>query len=159
VLEVPATDPIIIEVLLEGTSGSGHLVMLERGGRVVVDVPSDNVYLRTVSGEMFVVTVREPRIPERPASAQLYMTLPESRVESTRTLQTLDFRDERRPLLPDPRIGVWGQVAEVKSALLLDQRKSRSLPGVVLRWPAIHGTLPHRRTHRARSFRSPQPLP
>jgi hypothetical protein len=85
VLEVPATDPIVVEVLLQGTSGQGHQVVLERGGRIVVDVPFDDIYLRTVSGEIFAVTAGESSGPGH------------------RVQQALDFRDERQPLLHPPQ--------------------------------------------------------
>jgi hypothetical protein len=85
VLEVPATDPIVVEVLPRGTSGQGRQVVLERGGRVVIDVPFDDIYLRTISGEIFAVTAGESRGPGH------------------RVQQMADFRDERQPLLHLPQ--------------------------------------------------------
>lgn len=88
--EVPATDPIVLEVLPHPTAAQGRQVLLERGGRTVVDAPADEIYLRTISGEIFEVTAGEQGAASH-------------RVLGYR-IQQSDFRDERLPLLaPPPR--------------------------------------------------------
>jgi hypothetical protein len=89
VLEVPATDPIVLDVLAHATAAQGQQVILERGGQVLLDAPADEVYLRTISGEVFEVTAGE-------------LAILSYRMLSYRAQQS-DFRDERLPLLPSSR--------------------------------------------------------
>jgi hypothetical protein len=83
VLDVPATDPIVVEILSASTAGQGRQVILQRGSRVVIRVPFSDVYLRTISGEVFELAAGE------------------SAMTRHRIQRIVDFRDERLPLLPN----------------------------------------------------------
>jgi hypothetical protein len=84
VFEAPATDPVIVEVLPRDSARPGRQVALNRGTTVTVEIPFDDVYLRTVVGEIFEVVAGAPD------------------GDSHRVRRGLDFRDERLPLLPYP---------------------------------------------------------
>ena len=92
---VPATDPVVIELLPRATSGRPRQIAVPRGGSVRVEVPLADLYLRTATGDVYLVGAG--------GGARA----------SHRVRRSLDFEDELLPVLGRPtpllRLGAESQ--------------------------------------------------